>query len=139
MKHIIKTYMSQPLCWNTCDDYMAGLANMLAFEFGLRVSEYCYNKDPEDNHAIMATDVHFDVVAADGITTKLTLWQLIAPPKLVQNKQVGCEQTTSYPNDNHSTSQGIHPSSVNLIHLLLRSQKNHQDGSTRSLVLRRDY
>ena len=139
MTHIIKTYMSQPLCWDTCDDYMAGLANMLAFEFGLRVSEYCYNKDPDDNHAIMANDVLFEVVTADGITTKLTPWQLIAPPRLGQNEQVGGKQTKVYPSDTTSTRQGIHPSSVDLIHLLLRSQKNHPDGSTRHLVLRRDH
>ena len=139
MKHIIKTYMSQPLCWDTCDDYMTGLANMLAFEFGLRVSEYCYNKDTEDNHAIMGTDVYFDITMVDGITKRLTSWQLTTPPKLDQIDQVECELAKNYPNDDSQTSLGIHPSSVTLIHLLLRSQKNHQDGSTRSLVLRRNY
>jgi hypothetical protein len=139
MKHIIKAYMSQPLSWNTCDDYMTGLANMLAFEFGLRVSEYCYNKDTEDNHSIMGTDVYFDVTTADGVTKRLTSWQLTSPPKLDHTGQVECEQTKDYPKDGSPTSLGIHPSSVTLIHLLLRSQKNHQDGSTRSLVLRRNY
>ena len=111
---------------------------MLAFEFGLRVSEYCYNKDHDANHAIMAIDVLFEVVTADGITTKLTPWQLTAHLNLDQRKQLGQKQT-SYPKDNPLTSQGLHPSSVNLIHLLLRSQKNHPDGSTRHLVLRRDH
>jgi len=117
---------------------MTGLANMLAFEFGLRVSEYCYNKNPEANHAIMATDVLFEVVIADGITTKLTPWQLTAHLNLDQSKQLGQKQT-SYPKDNSLASQGLHPSSVSLIHLLLRSQKNHPDGNTRRMVLRRDY
>ena len=139
MKHIIQTYMSQPLCWNTCDNYMTGLANMLAYEFGLRVSEYCYSKDPEGNHAIMGTDVFFDVVSVEGITKRLTSWQLTSPGKLDQAEQVRCEQTKNYSNSLSSPSLGILPSSVSLIHLLLRSQKNHQDGSTRRLVLRRNY
>ena len=76
MTHIMKTYMSQPICRVTCDDYMTGLANMLAYEFGLRVSEYCYKDDPESNHAIMGSDVFFDVTLQDGKITRLTSWQL---------------------------------------------------------------
>jgi hypothetical protein len=135
MKYILETYMSQPPCWDTCDNYMTGLANMLAYEFGLRVSEYCYNKDAEDNHAIMGGDVFFDAYLSNGVTVRLTSWQLNSDPA-GSKKNI---QAKNYPNSNCSPSIGIHPSSVNQIHLLLRSQKNHQDGNTRRLVLQRNH
>lgn len=138
MTHIMKTYMLQPINRATCDNYMTGLANMVAYEFGLRVSEYCYNKDNELNHAIMGCDVFFDVTLPDGKATRLTSWQLASDPNPANAGSKASIRAKNYSSIPVSISTEILPSSVNHIHLLLRSQKNHQDGSTRRLVLNRD-
>ena len=63
--------MSTPLTWDNCDNFMTGLGNLLSYQFGLRVSELCYHKAPDRNHAIMASDVTFYQQSHSGIGNPL--------------------------------------------------------------------
>jgi len=58
------------LDWDNCDLYMAGLANMLSYKFGLRVYECYYHSDPDENHAIMSQDVFFETSPENEKTGK---------------------------------------------------------------------
>ena len=79
IRHILTTYMSHQLGWENCDLYMAGLADMISYEFELRVSECCYHFDPDENHAIMSQDVVFETFQENEKTGKPQLfrpWEL---------------------------------------------------------------
>ena len=75
-KYIHNTYMSSPLDWESCDNFMTGLGNLLCYQFGLRVSECCYHTAPDRNHAIMANDVTFYTLEHPGISQPLHPWEL---------------------------------------------------------------
>ena len=75
-QHIRSTYMATPLTWDNCDNFMIGLGNLLAYQFGLRVSELCYHKDPSRNHAIMTNDVTFYQHSHLDISNPLYPWEL---------------------------------------------------------------
>jgi len=76
IKHIQSTYMLKPLTWDNCDNFMIGLGNLLSYQFGLRVSELCYHKASDRNHAIMASDVTFYQDSQVGIGNPLYPWEL---------------------------------------------------------------
>ena len=75
-KYIRSVYMSSPLTWDNCDDFMTGLGNLFCYQFGLRVSECCYQVAPDRNHAIMAGDVAFYRHKHPGTSKPLHPWDL---------------------------------------------------------------
>jgi len=146
IRHILTTYMSHQLGWENCDLYMAGLANMISYEFGLRVSECCYNSDPDENHAIMSQDVVFETFQENKKTGKSQLfrpWELhpalYAKQLFLISKRIkNDEEARKIIEAPIESDYEIQPSRVKQIHFKLRSQKNHQGGSTRKMVLTRD-
>ena len=144
IRHIMKTYMSNPVDWDNCDLYMAGLATMLSYEFGLRVSECCYHSDPKENHAIMSQDVLFETSPENketGKTQCVRPWELNptyhAKKLLLISKGIKTEkEARKVIEASIETNYEIPPSRVIQIHIKLRSQKNHQTGSTRKMVLK---
>jgi hypothetical protein len=146
IKHILTTYMSNQLDWDNCDSYMTGLASMISYEFGLRVSECCYHPDPDENHAVMSQDVTFEIFPGNGKNRKTQFvmpWELhpthYAKKHLLVSKGIKTdEEARRVIETTIETDYEIQPSRVKQIHFKLRSQKNHQDGSTRRMVLTRD-
>jgi len=143
IKHILTTYMSEHLGWDNCESYMTGLANMLSYEFGLRASECCYHSDPEENHAIMSQDVTFETTCKNGKTQTAMCWELhptlYARNLLVSSNRIKTdEEARKVIEAPINTHDEIPPSRIVKIHIKLRSQKNHPDGSTRKMVLTRN-
>ena len=125
---------------------MTGLANMISYEFGLRVSECCYHPDPDENHAVMSQDVTFEIFPENGKTGKTQFvmpWEL-HPRLYAKNLLLGSkgiktdEEARILIETPIETYYEIQPSRIKQIHFKLRSQKNHQDGSTRRMILTRD-
>ena len=143
LKHIFTTYMSEELGWDNCDSYMAGLANMISYEFGLRASECCYHSDPDENHAVMGQDVTFETAGENRKTQTVMSWELhptlYARKLLLISKRIKTDKEAKIVIEAPiRTNDEIPPSRITKIHFKLRSQKNHQDGSTRKMVLTRN-
>jgi len=135
--------MSEQLGWDNCDLYMTGLANMMSYEFGLRASECCHHSDPDENHAIMSQDVIFETTEKNRKTQTVLSWELhptlYARKLQLISKQIKTDEEAKRVIEAPiKTNYEIPPSSIIKIHIKLRSQKNHPDGSTRNMVLTRN-
>jgi len=125
---------------------MAGLANMLFYEFGLRVYECYYHSDPDKNHAIISQDVLFETSPENEKTGKTQFCPAVGinPTYHAKNLLLNFEgiktdkEARKVIEKPIETNYEIPPSRITQIHFKLRSHKNHQDGSTRKRVLKRD-